>query len=103
MASYLCFAYLKIRNRSETFTSGKRLIDGKMFNAIFNIISFLLPWPVHVSIFFYQFSMQYSFQATGCFPKQPTSNLSERSKSCHNDYHLAQEKRLTFPRWGLNM
>ena len=48
------------------------LIDWMVFNAIFNNISVILWWPVHLSMLswssFNHYSTQYSFQATGCFP-----------------------------------
>ena len=41
-----------------------------------------------------QYSAQYSFQATGCFPTAYQNNGKgwERNESCHNDYHQSSEK-----------
>ena len=51
------------------------LIDCMVFNAVFNSISVISRQPVHLSMLswssFKQYSAEYSFQATGCFPTQP--------------------------------
>ena len=51
-----------------------------VFNTIFNSISLILQQPVHLSMLswssFNQYSAQYSFQATGCFPT--TTDSSQR-------------------------
>ena len=48
------------------------LIDFMVFNALFNSISVISRQPVHLSILYWnsfnQYSAQYSFQVTGCFP-----------------------------------
>ena len=47
------------------------------FNAVLNSISVISQWPMHLSMLswssFNQFSAQYSFQASGCFPTSPLS------------------------------
>ena len=67
---------LHTRDNQGLFGKGlKRLIDCMVFNAVFNSITIVLGWPVHLSMLswssFNQYSAQYSFQATGCFPIQP--------------------------------
>ena len=48
------------------------LIDCMMLNAVFNSISVISGRPVHLAMLSWssvsQYSTQYSFQATGCFP-----------------------------------
>ena len=65
---------IDIYEKEKTNATGKsRLIDRWMvFNAIFNSIS-VIPWrPLCLCMlsryYFNQYSTQYSFQATGCFP-----------------------------------
>ena len=50
-------------------------------------------WPVHLSLFswssFKQYSTQYSFQATGCFPTEPSfadnkTNIAEMMISLYD-------------------
>ena len=67
----------KTRCVYETFMPLKQPFFSKhvgciVFNAIFKSISIILWQPVHLSMpswsSFNQYSAQYSFQATGCFP-----------------------------------
>ena len=48
-----------------------------VFNAVFNSVSVISQWPVHLSMLsrssFNHYSAQYFFQTTGCFPTQPLS------------------------------
>ena len=59
-------------HKHSLFSFCNIVIDCMMFNAIFNRISVISQRPVHLSILswcsFNQYSAQYSFQATGCFP-----------------------------------
>ena len=51
--------------------------DCMVFNAVFNCNSVILWRPLHLSTLFWssfnQYSTQYSFHATGCFPTKPLS------------------------------
>ena len=48
-----------------------------MFNTVFNILSVIPRWPMHLSMVpwnsFLQYSAQYPFKATGCFSTLPSS------------------------------
>ena len=61
----------------KLFVLEASFIDCMVFNTVFNSISVTSQWLVHLSMFswssFNQYSTQYSFQATGCFPTKPLS------------------------------
>ena len=58
--------------QSDIDQKGTTLIDCMVLNTVFKSISVVSWQPVHLSMLswssFNQFSAQYSFQATGCFP-----------------------------------
>ena len=66
-----------------------------VFNAILNSLSVILQRPVHLSKLswssFDQYSAQYSFQATGCFPMWD-SHLKYHTKLHVDDGHGYWEK-----------
>ena len=74
-----------------------------VLNAIFNPISVVSLQPVHLSMlswsYLNQYSAQYSFQATGCFPTTivKTMGSGERNEACLNDYHQSSERILAEP------
>ena len=70
----------------------KRLICCIFYYAVFNIILIISRYPVHLSMLswgsFDQYSTQYSFQATGCFPTQSSSKKQKMDNS-KRGIHLA--------------
>ena len=64
-----------------------------VFDTVFNSISVIMQQPVHLSMLswssFSQYSLQYSFQATGCFPNitiVETTDSSERGMTIINPW-----------------
>ena len=61
------------------------LIDCLIFNNVLNLISAISRPPVHLSMISLSYgtvpyySAQHSFQATGCFPSQPSSKIKVTS------------------------
>ena len=75
-----------ITNKTE-----KGLIDCMVFNVVFNSISVISRRPVHLSMLswssYNQYSAQYSFQTTGCFPTLP---LSKQWTAVREEWILSQ-------------
>ena len=75
----------------------ERLIDWMVFNIVFNSISVISQWPVHLSMHswspFNQFSAPNPFKPLAAFPHcRNKGQRWERNECSHNDYHQSSER-----------
>ena len=81
----------KMRQERDRKKETEKMIDCMLFHAVFNNISVISQWPVHLSMLswssFNQYSAQYSFQAIGCFPTYP---LLKQQTAVREEWILSQ-------------
>ena len=92
-------AHVSEVNGSLCFSKGNRLIDCILFNAVFNSISVISKWPVHLSMLSWT-RHNILFKQLAAFPYNHCRNNElrrERNESCGNDYHQSSETILAKP------